>query len=356
MEQVSFASITTHHFIPHAKIRVIEKKDTVWFSVEDVCKATGIIPSHVLRDTDPTDLATFTTYNGQEKIQTEIDMISFYRLQFVVAESGMVRARAFLHWVESEIMGIEEDPDNSIDTEEPIDSDGQPVEVHDFTFKNSTDHNIRTIILEDGSVWFVAKDVCDVLDLSNSRKAVSGLDEDEKGSVTISDTSFSSRKTITVSIISESGLYALVFKSRKPEAKKFRKWVTSEVLPQIRRTGAYMPSQQVNDQSAEPEQPVSAQDIPHIDPATSPGLIIPTPNINPRAATAFVQAATDIFWGIENALIEYRAMETSLKKARKDVAVIIRSAKKVFPDMAESINMLGGNPVEFGAKLEVEMR
>ena len=88
---------------------------------------------------------------------------------------------------------------------------------------------------------FVAKDVCAILGLENNRRALMELDAAERASVTISDTSPSPRKTITVNAVTESGLYALIFKSRKPEARKFARWVTSEVLPQIRKTGSYAP-------------------------------------------------------------------------------------------------------------------
>lgn len=87
-----------------------------------------------------------------------------------------------------------------------------------------------------GQPWFVAADVCRALDISNHRDAVQALDDDEKDGVGISDAIGRAQSTLCVS---ESGLYALIFKSRKPEAKAFRKWVTSEVLPAIRRTGGY---------------------------------------------------------------------------------------------------------------------
>lgn len=93
---------------------------------------------------------------------------------------------------------------------------------------------IRSIVIK-GVPWFVANDVCASLGLINSRKALSSLDEDEKG-VTTSDTLGGAQK---INIVNESGIYALVFKSRKPCAKAFRKWVTSEVLPAIRRTGSF---------------------------------------------------------------------------------------------------------------------
>lgn len=86
-----------------------------------------------------------------------------------------------------------------------------------------------------GEPWFVAADVCRVLSLDNNRQAVANLDADEKG-VIINDTLGGKQN---VSIISESGLYALIFKSRKLEAKRFRKWVTAVVLPAIRKTGTY---------------------------------------------------------------------------------------------------------------------
>jgi len=87
---------------------------------------------------------------------------------------------------------------------------------------------------------FCAADVCAVLGIANSRDAVDSLDEDETASVALADTSNSTRNTITMQMVTESGLYHLIFKSRKDEAKRFRRWVTEEVLPEIRQTGAYL--------------------------------------------------------------------------------------------------------------------
>lgn len=95
------------------------------------------------------------------------------------------------------------------------------------------------VMVRDDAPWFVAADVCRVLDIVNSRDAVSGLDEDEKATVGNTDSRPGQPGAKSFQIISESGLYALVFKSRKAEAKAFRKWVTSEVLPTIRKTGRY---------------------------------------------------------------------------------------------------------------------
>lgn len=100
-----------------------------------------------------------------------------------------------------------------------------------FDFKE----NPVRVVDRDGQPWFVAADVCRVLEISNARDAISSLEEDERGVVN-ADTLGGAQNMNTVS---ESGLYALIFKSRKPQAKTFRKWVTSEVLPAIRVTGKY---------------------------------------------------------------------------------------------------------------------
>lgn len=92
-------------------------------------------------------------------------------------------------------------------------------------------------ILQDheGSPWWMAREVCDVLGLTNITVALEGLDPDERSELKESLSS-GGRKPI---IINEPGLYSLIFKSRKPEAKTFKRWVTHEVLPSIRKTGAY---------------------------------------------------------------------------------------------------------------------
>jgi prophage antirepressor-like protein len=102
-----------------------------------------------------------------------------------------------------------------------------------FTFEN---HTVRTVVIENDP-WFVAKDVCDTLGLTNHRKAVGDLPENEKG-VTTGYTPGGKQKMLTVN---EPGLYRLVFQSRKSEAEKFKTWVFTEVLPSIRRTGMFLP-------------------------------------------------------------------------------------------------------------------
>ena len=91
------------------------------------------------------------------------------------------------------------------------------------------------VVEKDGEPWFVARDVCDCLEVGNNRDAVAALDEDEKG-VAIIDTLGGAQE---MSVISESGLYSLILRSRKPEAKTFKRWIVREVLPSIRKTGSY---------------------------------------------------------------------------------------------------------------------
>lgn len=94
---------------------------------------------------------------------------------------------------------------------------------------------LRVIIIDE-QPWFVASDVCSALSIVNHKDAVRNLDDDEKDGVGITDPL--GRDQIT-NVVNESGLYSLIFKSRKPEAKKFKRWVTHEVLPAIRKTGSY---------------------------------------------------------------------------------------------------------------------
>lgn len=102
-------------------------------------------------------------------------------------------------------------------------------------FENENFGKMRSL-MRDGEPWFVAKDICAILGIEwKGSDSIGPLDEDEKD-VTSINTPGGIQEVL---IISESGLYALIFKSRKPEAKAFRKWVTSEVLPSIRKSGKY---------------------------------------------------------------------------------------------------------------------
>jgi anti-repressor protein len=86
---------------------------------------------------------------------------------------------------------------------------------------------------KDGEPWFCAKDVCCALGIGNASEALRKIDDEDKSHIILNDTN---RNHL---ILNESGLYAVILMSRKPEARRFKKWVTSEVLPTIRKTGKY---------------------------------------------------------------------------------------------------------------------
>lgn len=104
-----------------------------------------------------------------------------------------------------------------------------------FDFAGSGENVSIRVQVINNEPWFVAKDVCKVLGISNHKDAITRLDEDERGGSVIPTPSGDQ----TMIIINESGLYALIMRSNKPQAKPFRKWVTSEILPSIRKTGKY---------------------------------------------------------------------------------------------------------------------
>lgn len=117
------------------------------------------------------------------------------------------------------------------------------------TFKNPKFGTIRTTTIN-GEPWFVAVDVCKALDTDNSRQALARLDEDEKNTVILND---GNRGNPNTAIVNESGLYALVLSSRKPEAKAFKRWITHDVIPTIRKHGAYMTPETIEKVLSDPD-------------------------------------------------------------------------------------------------------
>lgn len=103
-----------------------------------------------------------------------------------------------------------------------------------IVFENEEFGNVRTIMI-DNEPWFVASDVCRALDVGNTSQALTRIDADEKD-IILNDTLGGKQETL---VINEYGLYSLILSSRKPEAKKFKRWITHEVIPAIRKTGSY---------------------------------------------------------------------------------------------------------------------
>ena len=109
-------------------------------------------------------------------------------------------------------------------------------------FKNDIFGEIRTCQVNN-QIMFVGKDVATALGYSNTRDALSKhVDAEDKGTVAIRDTAYETR----VTLINESGLYSLILSSKLPQAKAFKRWVTAEVLPQIRKTGGYIPIRDID--------------------------------------------------------------------------------------------------------------
>lgn len=140
----------------------------------------------------------------------------------------MTNANAVAEAVAEMVERLEPDTDSMI----------RKPEMQMFKYLGDNGENaVRCVIREDGEPLFVAADVCRVLELTNPTEALRGLDSDE---VTILRIAEGSSGNPNVNVITEAGLYSLVLRSRKPEAKKFRRWVTHEVLPSIRKRGAYL--------------------------------------------------------------------------------------------------------------------
>ena len=102
-------------------------------------------------------------------------------------------------------------------------------------FNNTQFGSVRAFADENGEPWFVAADVAKVIDVQNIRRNLESLDDDEKGVYNL----YTLGGNQNLTTVNESGLYALIIRSHKPEAKAFRKWITSEVIPSIRKTGSY---------------------------------------------------------------------------------------------------------------------
>jgi prophage antirepressor-like protein len=107
----------------------------------------------------------------------------------------------------------------------------------EFIYEN---RQIRTVE-QNNTIWFIAKDVCDVLDIKNSNDAMNRLDDDERATSVV-PTQFGNKE---MNMVNEPGLYSLILTSRKPEAKQFKKWIIHEVLPMIRKTGGYVANEEM---------------------------------------------------------------------------------------------------------------
>lgn len=182
--------------------------------------------------------------NIEEWLRDGFNLMSIFKLLTDKKQiSGTYGYRTFLRAVERVISETNERAalfESNTTAVLPGLSEGREASAPDslipFAFEDSL---VRATVDGQGNPWFVAVDICRILDLENPTAALRGLDNDERGSLKITKGTSPAGGNPNVNIISESGLYSLVFRSRKPQARSFRKWVTAEVLPTIRRTGRY---------------------------------------------------------------------------------------------------------------------
>lgn len=112
----------------------------------------------------------------------------------------------------------------------------QHAAVTPILFFGQDEFQLRAVIGDNGEPLFIAADACQALDLANVTQALSRLDDDEQALILIKGLN---RGNDLVNVVTEPGLYSLILGSRKPETKRFKRWVTHEVLPSIRKTGSY---------------------------------------------------------------------------------------------------------------------
>lgn len=195
-----------------------------------LCEMHGKTASEALRGSGLSKYAYHRWKNGTPTLETRIKLADYFGVTVEELES-----------YEKE----EAVPD--VEKEETVQNNKSGGEVEVFTHKDFG--QIRTIQLN-GEPWFVANDVMRVLEVSNSKDAIRTLDDDEKSGVDIIDPHGRKQKT---NCISEAGLYSIILRSRKPEAKAFKRWVTHEVIPSIRKHGAYLTPQKIEDALLNPD-------------------------------------------------------------------------------------------------------
>ncbi len=185
---------------------------------------------------------------------------------------------------------------------------------------NFESHHVRVAMGTDMEPWFVASDVCAALTIGNSRMALDRLDDDEKGVSSI-DTLGGKQD---MAVVNESGLYSLILGSRKPEAKRFKRWVTHEVLPSIRKTGSYAPAGSV--------------------------AALPAPAQDKVIAILSIGEAIAKVPGVKPGI----AMAATLTVIHENTGLVVESLRKVLPAANEPICSL--NPTQIGERVSLSAR
>ena len=197
-----------------------------------LCEMHGKSAREVLRGSGLSKYAYHRWKNGTPTLETRIKLADYFGITVEELDA----------YAKEETTPAAEEA-----SEETVQDNKSGNEVEVFTHKDFG--QIRTIQLN-GEPWFVANDVMRVLEVSNSKDAIRTLDDDEKSGVDIIDPHGRKQKT---NCISEAGLYSIILRSRKPEAKAFKRWVTHEVIPSIRKHGAYLTPQKIEDALLNPD-------------------------------------------------------------------------------------------------------
>lgn len=220
---------------------MLDEKGEPWFVARDVCEALDStwnsnriahVPEEWKRKT------AVVTRGGKQQLTT----LSEQGLYFFLARSDKPKALPFQRWMAGEVLpAIHTAPTPTPPPSPPPPTTNNPVAVRTFSYGMLGD--MRVIQDAKGEPWFVAADVCKYLGFDNNhtRMALQGLDEDEKATIlkVVGRHDFKGLRKDAL-LVSEAGLYSLILRSRKPGARDFKRWVTHEVLPAVRRHGGYL--------------------------------------------------------------------------------------------------------------------
>lgn len=219
------------------QVRITLMDGEPWFCLPDVCRVLAIGNQSDVKRLIGEKGTCLIHILEEEQTLTFINEASLYRVLF---QCRKLEAGQFADWVTHDVLpSIHKTQGNNKKGSLPMASIAENIRI----FESEAFGQVRTTTIN-GEPWFVAADVCKALDLDNPRQAVSRLDEDEKNTVTINDGI--RRGNPNVNVVNEAGLYALILTSRKPEAKAFKRWITHEVLPSIRKHGMYATEELLN--------------------------------------------------------------------------------------------------------------
>ena len=214
------------------KVRMIFEEGRALFCGSDVARALGYAkPNNAVNDHCRSTLKRGVPHPQSPDKTIEMAFITKLDVYRLIAHSKLPSADEFERWIFS--FGKDGSQTRS-DSNEGVKNDAMCV------FSNDQFGNVRTMRIN-GEPWFVAADVCKALEISNPTMALDRLDPDEKMTLSLTEGHSGQRGGAQqVNIVNEPGLYVLIIGSRKPEAKAFKRWITHEVIPTIRKTGGYI--------------------------------------------------------------------------------------------------------------------